>query len=118
MTSRSKQEKQFAVCVNNKGYEASLEAGKLYRVIPDPDASSHAYIRVIDESGEDYGYSVGRFFPLEVPQALEKALATTTTLPTEELVQVRTERGTRKKSKQALSKVSKRKTKPRTAHRL
>jgi hypothetical protein len=74
MKRRSKQENQFAVCINNEGYEASLEAGKLYRVIPDDEAASHGYIRVIDESGEDYGYSVSRFFPLEVPQALEKAL--------------------------------------------
>jgi hypothetical protein len=74
MKKRSKPETQFAVCINNEGYEASLEAGKLYRVIPDDEAGSHGYIRVIDESGEDYGYSASRFFPLEVPQALEKAL--------------------------------------------
>lgn len=75
MKRRSKQENQFAVCINNKGYEASLEAGKLYRVIPDDDAASHGYIRVIDESGEDYGYSISRFFPIAVPEALENALA-------------------------------------------
>lgn len=75
MKRRGKQENHYAVCVNNKGYEASLEAGKLYRVIPDEEAASHGYIRVIDESGEDYGYSVDRFFPLEVPQALQQALA-------------------------------------------
>lgn len=63
------------MCVNNTGYEASLEAGKLYRVIPDDEAGSHGYIRVIDESGEDYGYSVSRFFPIEVPQTLARALA-------------------------------------------
>jgi len=74
MKKRSKQETQFAVCINNEGYEASLEAGKLYRVIPDDEAASHGYTRVIDESGEDYGYSVSRFFPIEVPQALEKVL--------------------------------------------
>ncbi len=43
-------------------------------MIRDEEAASHGYIRVIDESGEDYGYSVNRFFPIEVPQALEKAL--------------------------------------------
>ena len=75
MKRRGKQENHYAVCVNNKGYEASLEAGKLYRVIPDEEAASHGYIRVIDESGEDYGYSVDRFFPLELPQALQQALA-------------------------------------------
>jgi len=65
---------RFAVCINNEGYKASLEVGKLYRVIPDPEAAAHGYLRVVDESGEDYGYAVARFFPLEVPQALADAL--------------------------------------------
>ena len=116
MKRKSNKENHFAVCVNNKGYEASLEAGKLYRVILDPEAASHGYIRVIDESGEDYGYSVGRFFPIEVPQALEKALGSATALQAEEVVQVRGARGSRKKFERALSKV--RKTKPRVADRL
>ena len=64
MNINGKQGSKFAVCVNNKGYEASLEDGKLYRVIPDAEATSHGYIRVIDESGEDYGYSANRFFPV------------------------------------------------------
>ena len=64
----------FAVCINNEGYQASLEVGKLYRVIPDAEATSHGYIRIVDESGEDYGYTADRFFPLEVPQALADAL--------------------------------------------
>jgi hypothetical protein len=64
----------FAVCVRNKGYEASLEIGKLYRVIPDQEAERHGYLRIIDESGEDYGYAADRFFSIEVPKPLEKAL--------------------------------------------
>src|SRR5437667_8793539 len=64
----------FAVCINNKGYPASLEAGKLYKVVPDTEAEKHGLIRVVDESGEDYGYSSERFFVLDVPQALEKVL--------------------------------------------
>ena len=74
MKKRKKPQAGFAVCIKNKGYEASLEIGKLYRVIPDDEAASHGYIRVIDESGEDYGYSVSRFFPVQLPQALEKVL--------------------------------------------
>jgi len=64
----------FALCINNDGYKASLEVGKLYRVIPDAEAASHGYIRVIDESGEDYAYSTDRFYLLELPQAIEEAL--------------------------------------------
>ena len=65
---------RFAVCVKNKGYEASLEMGKLYRVIPDPEAQSHGYLRIVDESGEDYGYAADRFFSIDVPKPLEKDL--------------------------------------------
>lgn len=65
---------RFAVCVKNKGYEASLELGKLYRVTPDPDAERHGYLRITDESGEDYGYSADRFFSIAVPKPVERAL--------------------------------------------
>ena len=65
---------RFGVCINNAGYPASIEVGKLYALIPDPEAAKHGYIRVIDESGEDYGYSKDRFFVLDVPEALAKTL--------------------------------------------
>jgi hypothetical protein len=64
----------FAVCLDNEGYEASLEIGKLYRVIPDAEAAAHGYIRVIDESGEDYALLPGRFHLVELPQSVERAL--------------------------------------------
>ena len=74
MTRKSKRQTVFAVCIDDTGYSASLEAGKLYEVVPDAEAAKHGLIRVIDESGEDYGYSAKRFFTLPVPHALEKAL--------------------------------------------
>lgn len=74
MTKNTEQETRFAVCINNEGYKASLEVGKLYRVIPDEKAASHGYMRIVDESGEDYGYTASRFFPLEIPRSLAQAL--------------------------------------------
>lgn len=65
---------RFAVCISSEDYRASLEVGKLYRVIPDEEATSRGYIRIVDESGEDYGYAADRFFPLEIPQALVDVL--------------------------------------------
>ena len=66
----------FAVCLNNQSYEASLEVGKLYRVLPDEGAAAHGYIRVVDESGEDYAYTTDRFLLLELsPQTEETLLA-------------------------------------------
>jgi hypothetical protein len=64
----------FAVCLNNDGYEASLEIGKLYRLIPDEEAAAHGYVRVVDESGEDYAFAASRFHPVELPQSVERAL--------------------------------------------
>ena len=40
--------------IKNRGYEAPLAIGKWYRVIHDRDAESHGYLRIVDESGEDY----------------------------------------------------------------
>lgn len=65
---------RFAVCIKNKGYEASLERGTLYRVIPDKEAEAHGYLRIVDGSGEDYGYAASRFFSIDLPTPLEKAL--------------------------------------------
>ena len=66
--------KQFAVCINNRGYPASLEMHKIYRVLPDEDAAVDGDIRVIDESGEDYLYSADRFVEVELPQAVRQSL--------------------------------------------
>jgi hypothetical protein len=77
MKKRRKQPARFAVCIKNKGYEASLEVGKLYRVIPDLEAQEHGYLRIVDESGEDYGYAADRFVSIEVPKPLERALLKT-----------------------------------------
>lgn len=65
---------RFAVCIKNKGYEASLERAKVYRLIPDAEAAGHGYVRILDESGEDYGYSADRFMAIALPKPLEKAL--------------------------------------------
>ena len=74
MNKEENQFPQFGLCLNNEGYPASLEVGKLYRVIPDDEAAAHSYIRVIDESGEDYAYAANRFHLMQLPTAIEKAL--------------------------------------------
>ena len=71
------EELQFAVCLSNDGYPASLEIGKLYPVIPDGEAASHGYLRVIDESGEDYLYPESYFVAITLPAAAQKAMVVT-----------------------------------------
>ncbi len=64
----------FAVCVENEGYEVSLERNKIYVVVPDEDAKKDGDIRVVDESGEDYLFSADRFVAIEVPAAVKASL--------------------------------------------
>jgi hypothetical protein len=71
---KKKQPVQFLICVDNDGYPASLEVGKLYRFIPDEEAAAAGLIRVIDESGEDYAFEAKRFHQMDVPPAVEKVL--------------------------------------------
>ena len=65
---------RFAVCLNNSGNEVSLELGKLYQVLPDDQAVRHGYLRVIDESGEDYWHAAEMFYPIELPRELGATL--------------------------------------------
>jgi len=67
-------EPQFVVCLNNAGYAASLEVGKLYRTIPDADAEKLGGIRVVDEDGEDYLFDSDMFCPLQVPPIVAQTL--------------------------------------------
>ncbi len=71
---KKRESAQFVVCLNNEGYKASLEIGKLYRFIPDKEAEAEGLLRVVDESGEDYAFEAARFHPVILPAPIEKAL--------------------------------------------
>ena len=58
---------EFAICIDNAGFEASLELRKLYEVLPDATAAQHAQLRVVDESGEDYLYPAASFDRIALP---------------------------------------------------
>ncbi|MBF0493007.1 MAG: hypothetical protein HQM15_09530 [Deltaproteobacteria bacterium] len=64
----------YAVCIQNKGYSASLEKKKIYSVKSDAIAEKKGLLRVIDESGEDYLYPEKFFYLLPATKELEKFL--------------------------------------------
>jgi hypothetical protein len=70
---RSRSVGKFLLCIRNEACE-DLEPRKLYLVLPDEAAAADGYVRVIDESGEDYLYPQDYFLPIELPKAAEKAL--------------------------------------------
>jgi len=65
---------QYAVCVKNDDYAASLELRKLYQVVPDKSSNALGLIRIIDESGEDYLYPADYFLPIKLSPAIQKAV--------------------------------------------
>jgi len=74
MSRRKNPPRLYAVCTDNKGYEASLEVAKLYQIVPDADAEADGMLRVIDNSGEDYLFEETRFYRVELPLALVREL--------------------------------------------
>jgi hypothetical protein len=65
--------RRFAVCVANEGCD-DLQVWKIYRVLPDARAAEEDYLRVIDDSGEDYLYPANRFVMVEFSPAVARKL--------------------------------------------
>jgi len=63
----------YVICLNNSEYSASLETLKIYPVIePYINDPAKGYVRIIDESGEDYLYSDERFANISLSPQVEK----------------------------------------------
>ena len=68
---RQSTETTLAICIDNTDYELSLERRKVYAVLPDAEAAQHNYVRVVDETGEDYLFPAGRFVLLNLPPEVQ-----------------------------------------------
>ncbi|MBL0900572.1 MAG: hypothetical protein IBJ17_17980 [Reyranella sp.] len=66
--------KRLVICLDNRGYEASLELRKIYVTLPDAKAERLGQIRVIDESGENYLYDKQAFLEIALPLAARRAV--------------------------------------------
>jgi len=71
-------EAAYVLCVQNEGYEASLEMRKVYQILPDGDAQENSLVRVVDESGEDYLFPASFFVPIQVPEEAVPAFGAVT----------------------------------------
>jgi hypothetical protein len=70
----AKAKKRPFICLDNAGYEVSLERRKIYVALSDTKAERTGYFRIIDESGEDYLYPVQRFVAAELPVSTRRAV--------------------------------------------
>ncbi len=70
---RIKAQAKFSLCIRTDGAE-DLERRKVYRILPDRAASRDGYVRVVDESGEDYLYPAEFFVPVALPPTVARDL--------------------------------------------
>jgi len=70
---KKSKEQSFALCIENNDC-GDLEKRKIYRVLPDDEAAKEGYLRIVDESGEDYLYPESYFVLVELPREAQEAL--------------------------------------------
>lgn len=70
---KAKENYTFALCIENKDCE-DLEKRKVYQILLDEESEKEGYIRVIDESGEDYLYPQSYFIAVQLPREAQEAL--------------------------------------------
>ena len=72
---RIRAQTKYVLCIENRDCD-DLEKGKVYPLLPDAKAKRDGYVRVVDESGEDYLYPESNFVVLDLPAVARVALST------------------------------------------
>ena len=65
---------KLVICLENHGYEVSLERRKVYVALEDAAADALGLLRIIDESGEDFLYPTAQFIDARLPAAVRDAI--------------------------------------------
>jgi hypothetical protein len=68
--------KDYVICVRVED-SSDIEVRKVYEVLPDDSATKRGYLRVVDESGEDYLYPKEFFAAVHLPEKTIQALSST-----------------------------------------
>ena len=61
------------MCIDSAGND-DLQVRRIYQVLPDESAARSNFVRVIDDSGEDYLYPASCFVEVDLPKAVRDAL--------------------------------------------
>ena len=63
----------YVVCIQAEE-SSDIEVRKIYEVLPDEAAAKRGYLRIVDESGEDYLYPQEFFSPVQLHEKAVRAL--------------------------------------------
>ena len=64
---------RFILCIDAEDCD-DFQKGKVYRIMPDAKARREGFVRVVDESGEDYLYPEAHFVAIDIPPEAVSAL--------------------------------------------
>ncbi len=64
----------YALCLDNIGYTVSLEIRKIYPIVEPYKNDPNSYLRIIDESDEDYLYPADAFAVLNLSPQIEQQI--------------------------------------------
>jgi hypothetical protein len=59
------------MCINNDGYLVSLTLRRVYKVISTEKEEQNGWVRVVDDTEEDYLFPASRFVPVQIPKEAE-----------------------------------------------
>jgi hypothetical protein len=62
---------KFVMCIYNKDYEDDLTLHKVYKVVSTEKEELGGWLRIIDDTGEDYLYPAEHFVPVQIPEEAE-----------------------------------------------
>lgn len=68
---------KFVMCIDNRTYPRDLALHKVYKVLSTEKEELHGWVRVVDESGEDYLYAAYHFVPVQIPAEAERSFELT-----------------------------------------
>ena len=63
----------LVVCIDTGGHD-DLQTRRIYQVLPDASVAKSHFLRIIDDSGEDYLYPEACFLPVELPRIVQTAI--------------------------------------------
>jgi hypothetical protein len=69
----------YFLCINNEGYELSLTPRKVYALLPDEKATEEGFIRIVDDTDEDYCFPKAYFISVKIPAKARPVFASTPT---------------------------------------
>lgn len=67
VTDKEGTQPRSALYIDNAAYADDLKVRTIYQVLPDESAARSNYIRLVDETGEDYLYPAKYFVMVDLP---------------------------------------------------